>query len=244
MRILAFGRRNAREILRDPLSVAFLVGFPVALLLLLSAIEANLPLPLFALERLAPGIAVFALAFVTLFCATLLARDRHSALLRRLYATPMTPADFLLSYALPMIPIAVAQKHGFATSSPWGWDFLPTAKIAGAVALTVPVSLLYIALGLLFGSVLNVKQVGGICGAVLTNVAAWLSGIWFDLELVGGAFRRVAYFLPFVHAVEAERAAMSGDLARIPGHLLWVLGYAVATAALAIALFLRQMRRE
>lgn len=243
MRILAFGRRNAREILRDPLSVAFLVGFPVALLLLLSAIEANLPLPLFALERLAPGIAVFALAFVTLFCATLLARDRHSALLRRLYATPMTPADFLLSYALPMIPIAVAQSM-VCYFVAVGMGLPPTAKIAGAVALTVPVSLLYIALGLLFGSVLNVKQVGGICGAVLTNVAAWLSGIWFDLELVGGAFRRVAYFLPFVHAVEAERAAMSGDLARIPGHLLWVLGYAVATAALAIALFLRQMRRE
>lgn len=243
MRILAFGRRNAREILRDPLSVAFLVGFPVVLLLLLSAIEANLPLPLFALERLAPGIAVFALAFVTLFCATLLARDRHSALLRRLYATPMTPADFLLSYALPMIPIAVAQSM-VCYFVAVGMGLPPTAKIAGAVALTVPVSLLYIALGLLFGSVLNVKQVGGICGAVLTNVAAWLSGIWFDLELVGGAFRRVAYFLPFVHAVEAERAAMSGDLARIPGHLLWVLGYAVATAALAIALFLRQMRRE
>lgn len=243
MRMLAFGRRNAREILRDPLSVAFLVGFPVVLLLLLSAIEANLPLPLFALERLAPGIAVFALAFVTLFCATLLARDRHSALLRRLYATPMTPADFLLSYALPMIPIAVAQSM-VCYFVAVGMGLPPTAKIAGAVALTVPVSLLYIALGLLFGSVLNVKQVGGICGAVLTNVAAWLSGIWFDLELVGGAFRRVAYFLPFVHAVEAERAAMSGDLARIPGHLLWVLGYAVATAALAIALFLRQMRRE
>ena len=218
MRILAFGRRNAREILRDPLSVAFLVGFPVALLLLLSAIEANLPLPLFALERLAPGIAVFALAFVTLICATLLARDRHSALLRRLYATPMTPADFLLSYALPMIPIAVAQSM-VCYFVAVGMGLPPTAKIAGAVALTVPVSLLYIALGLLFGSVLNVKQVGGICGAVLTNVAAWLSGIWFDLELVGGAFRRVAYFLPFVHAVEAERAAMSGDLARIPGHL-------------------------
>ena len=96
----------------------------------------------------------------------------------------------------------------------------------------------------LCGSVLNDKQVGGVCGALLTNLTAWLSGIWFDLELVGGAFKKIAYALPFVHAVEMERAVITGNYSEILPHLWWVLGYAVALFAAAVLLFLRQMKRQ
>ena len=71
-----------------------------------------------------------------------------------------------------------------------------------------------------------------------------MSGIWFDLDSVGGAFKKVADFLPFVHAVEMERAALAGDYAGIFPHLWWVLGYAVALLAAAVLLFLRQMKRQ
>ena len=117
-------------------------------------------------------------------------------------------------------------------------------NILYAVLLNIPVSILFIALGLLFGSILNEKQVGSVCGALLTNLSAWLSGIWFDLSLVGEGFRRVAYALPFVHAVELERAALSGQYADILPHLIWVLGYGVACLAVAVLLFLRQMKRQ
>ena len=86
--------------------------------------------------------------------------------------------------------------------------------------------------------------VGGICGALLTNLSAWLSGIWFDLDLVGGAFQKIANALPFVHAVELERAVLAGDFTEILPHLAWVLGYAVALWALAVYMFLRQMKRQ
>lgn len=119
-----------------------------------------------------------------------------------------------------------------------------TVNILYAVVFIIPVCLLYIALGLLCGSVLNDKQVGGICGALLTNLSAWLSGIWFDLDLVGNAFRKVAYALPFVHAVELERAVLAGDYAGIVPHLWWVLGYAAALLAWAVLLFMRQMKRQ
>ena len=91
---------------------------------------------------------------------------------------------------------------------------------------------------------LNDKQVGGICGALLTNLSAWLSGIWFDLELVGGVFKKISYALPFVHAVEMERAAVAGNFAEILPHLCWVLGYALTLLCVAILLFLRQMKRQ
>ena len=243
MRMLTFATRNAKEILRDPLNLFFGLGFPLVLFLLLSAIQANIPVELFEIQHLAPGITVFGLAFMTLFSATLISKDRGSALLQRLYTTPLTSVDFILGYTLPVLPIAVAQSViCYLAAVVLGLDV--TVNILYAVVSIVPVAVLYIALGLLFGSILNDKQVGGICGALLTNLSAWLSGVWFDLELVGGVFRKVAYALPFVHAVELERAVLSGAFAEVFPHLWWVLGYAAAAMVAAVLLFLRQMKKQ
>lgn len=243
MRMLTFAGRNTKEILRDPLNLAFGLGFPMTLIFLLSAIQANIPVKLFEIQHLSPGITVFGLSFMTLFSATIIAKDRGSLLLQRLYTTPLTPADFILGYTLPMLPISVAQAVVcYAAAVLLGLDM--TVNILYAVVFIIPVCLLYIALGLLCGSVLNDKQVGGICGALLTNLSAWLSGIWFDLDLVGDAFRKVAYALPFVHAVELERAVLAGDYAGIVPHLWWVLGYAAALLAWAVLLFMRQMKKQ
>ena len=243
MRMLTFANRNAKEILRDPLTLCFGLGFPLILLLLLSAIQANIPVSLFEIGSLAPGITVFGLSFITLFSATVIAKDRGSSLLQRLYTTPLTPADFILGYTLPILPMAIVQTIlCYAAALPLGLEL--TVNILPAILLNVPVSLLFISLGLLFGSILNEKQVGGICGALLTNLSAWLSGIWFDLELVGGAFQKIAHALPFVHAVEMERAVLAGSYGEVLPHLLWVAGYAAVVLVGAVWLFLRQMRRQ
>ena len=243
MRMRTFAIRNAKEILRDPLNLFFGLGFPLVLLLLLSAIQANIPVSLFELQDLTPGITVFGLSFMTLFSATIIAKDRRSALLQRLYTSPLTPVDFILGYTLPILPIAVAQS-AICYLAAVIMGLKVSVYIPLAILFTLPVSLLYIALGLLFGSILTDKQVGGICGSLLTNLSAWLSGIWFDLELVGGVFQDVANLLPFVHAVEMERAVLSGNLSGIFPHLWWVLGYALAALAAAVMLFLRQMKRQ
>ena len=241
MRLLSLANRNTKEIVRDPLNLAFGLGFPLVLIVLLSAIQANIPVKLFEIQHLTPGITVFGLSFITLFSATILAKDRGSAFLQRLYTTPLTPLDFIVAYTLPMIPLAVAQGIAcYLAAILLGLDV--TVTIVYAVVLAIPVCLLYISLGLLFGSVLNDKQVGGICGALLTNLSAWLSGIWFDLELVGGTFQKIAYALPFVHAVEMERAMLLGNVADIFPHIWWVLGYTAVLFAAAVWLFLRQMR--
>ena len=243
MRMLTFASRNAKEILRDPLTLFFGLGFPLVLILLLSAIQANIPVKLFEIQHLTPGITVFGLSFMTLFSATVIAKDRGSSLLQRLYTTPLTPTDFILGYTLPILPIAAAQcVICYIVAIMLGLEI--TVGILYATALIIPVSVLYIAMGLLFGSILNDKQVGGICGALLTNLSAWLSGIWFDLDLVGGTFKKIAYALPFVHAVEMERAALAGDFAGLFPHLWWVLGYAAVLLVLAVLLFLRQMKKQ
>ena len=243
MRMMTFAGRNAKEILRDPINLAFGLGFPLVLILLLSAIQASIPVQLFELQRLTPGITVFGLSFITLFSASIIAKDRSSSFLQRLYTTPLRPIDFILGYTLPLIPIAIAQSMVcYMAAMVLGLEV--TVNMIYAVLAIAPVSVLYIALGLLCGSVLNDKQVGGICGALLTNLSAWLSGIWFDLDLVGGAFKKIAYGLPFVHAVDMHRAIIAGDFSGISPHFWWVLGYAAIVFAAAVLLFLRQMKKQ
>lgn len=243
MKKLAFSVRTAKEILRDPLNILFGLGFPLVLLLLLSAIQANVPVELFEIGRLTPGITVFGLSFMTLFAALLISKDRESALLQRLYTTPLRASDFIFGYMLPLLPIALAQcVVCYLTAVCLGLPI--TVNILYAVLFILPIALFFIALGLLCGSVMGSKQVGGICGALLTNVTAFLSGAWFDIELVGGAFKKIAELLPFYHAVEMKRAVLGGSFSGVLPHLWWVLGYTVGATALAVLLFLRQMKRQ
>lgn len=243
MRMITFSRRCTKEILRDPINLAFGLGFPVVLLVLLSAIQKNIPVDLFGINTLTPGITVFGLSFMTLFSATLIAKDRESALLQRLYTTPLTEFDFILGYMLPILPIAIGQTIiCYLFAIPLGLEI--SINIIYAVVGIIPVAIFYIGLGLLCGSVFGVNQVGGFCGALLTNLSAWLSGVWFDLNLVGGAFKKIANVLPFVHAAELERALFNGNFEAASLHILPILLYSVLIIPMAVFCFLRQMRRQ
>ncbi|GAP15079.1 ABC-type polysaccharide/polyol phosphate export system, permease component [Longilinea arvoryzae] len=240
MRFMAFASRNRKEILRDPLSVFFGIGFPLAILLLLSAIQANIPVNLFEIGHLAPGIAVFGLSFISLFSGTLLAKDRGEAFLMRLFSSPLTASDFILGYTLPLIPISLAQS-GVCFIAAFALGMAVNLNVLLGLVVLIPTAVLFIGIGLLGGSLLNEKQVGGICGALLTNLSAWLSGTWFDLNLVGGGFKTIAYLLPFAHAVDATRAAVAGNYAGIFPHLWWVIGYALVISIIAVIAFRRKM---
>ena len=243
MKMRTFAIRCAKEILRDPINLGFGLGFPLVLLVLLSALQANIPVSLFEINTLTPGITIFGLSFMTLFSATLVAKDRETALLQRLYTTPLTGADFILGYMLPILPIALGQTAiCYLAAIPLGLTV--RVHIVYAILGSIPMAAFNIALGLLCGSVLGVKQVGGICGALLTNLSAWLSGVWFDLKLVGGIFEKIANALPFVHAVEMEKALLSGHYEVAAAHLLPVLLYSSATVVLAVLCFLGQMKKQ
>lgn len=243
MRAYTFSVRTTKEILRDPLTLFFGIGFPLVLLFLLSAIQANIPVSLFEIENLTPGIIVFGLSFISLFTATLVSKDRTSSLLQRLFTTPMKAGDFLAGYILPLIPISLMQ--GAVCFIAAIVLKLPISiNILYSLLLLIPISLFYISVGLLCGSLLNDKQVGGICGALLTNLSAWLSGTWFDLELVGGTFKKIAYSLPFVHAVEMEKCALSCSFEGFWEHFAYVAVYTAVMLALAIFVFTKKMKQN
>ena len=243
MRMMTFAKRCTKEILRDPINLGFGLGFPLVLLLLLSSLQANIPVSLFEINTLTPGITVFGLSFMTLFSATLIAKDRESALLQRLYTTPLTAVDFILGYMLPLLPITIGQTVVcYLFAIPLGLTV--NVNIIYAVIGVIPMAVFNIALGLLCGSILGVKQVGGICGALLTNLSAWLSGVWFDLELVGGVFEKMANVLPFVHAVEMEKALFGGEFESVVAHLIPILLYSILATVVAVFCFLGQKNKQ
>ncbi|MBR4441816.1 MAG: ABC transporter permease, partial [Clostridia bacterium] len=210
---------------------------------LLSVIQANIPVGLFAIEHLAPGIAVFGLSFISLISGMLIARDRSSSFLMRLLASPMTAADYIAGYALPMLPVAVLQSlvcllAAMAWGLPLSWTMI------SCLLSLLPAAVLFIGIGMICGSVFTDRQVGGVCGALLTNVSAWLSGTWFDISLLGGGFEAFARVLPFANAVDAARAALNGQWSALPKPLLIVCAWATVSVVCAILLFRRSMKRS
>ena len=249
MRTAAFASRNTKEILRDPLTLIFGLGFPLVLLVLLSAINAGIPKEanntMFTIQNLAPGISVFGLSFLALFSSMLISKDRTTSFVLRLFTSPIKPADFILGYTLPMLPMALVQSAiCYAAALFYGLPL--SADLLIATVVNLPIAVVFIALGLLFGALLNEKAVGGVCGALLTNLSAWFSNIWFDTSMVGGWFKTVADALPFSHAVNAARAAAAGNYADIMPELWWVIviAYALATTAAAIAVFSIKLRKS
>ena len=155
----------------------------------------------------------------------------------------MNASDYILGYILPLLPMALAQS-GICYIAAFLLGLKVSVHVLMAVLVLLPAALLFIGIGLLCGSIFNDKQVGGICGALLTNVSAWLSGTWFDLSLVGGGFKTAAYLLPFAHAVDAGRTALSGHYERIMPHLIWVIGYAAVILIIAVLVFRKKMSSD
>ena len=98
------------------------------------------------------------------------------------------------------------------------------------------------ALGFLCGSLLSDKAVGGVCGALLTNFSAWLSGTWFSLDLVGGVFKKFSYIRTFSKSGDAGLAALAGEMSSIFPKLWIVIAWAVGTLLISILVFRHKMK--
>lgn len=242
MKAVIFSSRTFKEIIRDPISLFFGLVFPILLLVLLTLMNRNIPGDIFDINDLTPGIAVFGLSFMALFAGQIIAKDRASEFLTRLFTTPMRARDFILGYTLPLIPMALLQTmFCFVTALFLGMEF--SFSVIATIISILPIGIVFISSGLLLGSILNEKAVGGICGALLTNVTALFSGAWFSVELVGGIFEKMAHALPFFHAVEMARAAMRGQYADMFPHVWIVFGYGIVISTLAIYVFQKKMKR-
>ncbi|MBQ8826024.1 MAG: ABC transporter permease [Oscillospiraceae bacterium] len=251
MKIKAFAQRNIKELLRDPLSYVFCLGFPVVMLLLMTVINKSIPpqanMTVFRIDNLCAGITVFGLTFLMLFAALLTSKDRTSSFLARLFASPMTAFDFIAGYYLPLIILALVQcviTFGVSYVIAVIEDVeINIGSMLLAIVILIPAIIMFIGFGLIFGSRFSDKAAPGLCSAII-SAAAILGGIWMDIDAIGGGIEAVCKALPFYHAVEAARAAVDGDISNIGGSMAIVAVYMLASVILSVIAFKGNMRTD
>lgn len=241
MKFYSLADRNLKEIYRDPVSTLLGLGMPIAFLVVFASIEKKLPLELYTPQMLTPGIMVFSFTFLIMFSSMLLSKDRQTSFLIRLFTTPLKPSDYILSYTLPFLPLALAQTVVcLIAGTILGASF---SNIFVCILLLLLFSTICISLGVILGSFLTVNQVSGI-GSLLITIIAFISGAWVDLKMIGGTLKTIAYALPFAHAVDASRALLSGSgFADMANSLVIISVYAVAFFLLAVLAFRKAMKK-
>lgn len=251
MKSVVFGKRTFTEIVRDPLSYIFCLGFPLIMLILMSIINQSIPqeanMDVFQIQNLAPGIAVFGLTFVMLFTCLQVSKDRSTAFLIRLYASPIKPRDFIIGYTYPLIIIAILQSvitfmAAVIIGSVNGYSF-SLINIFLCMLVLIPSALLFIGFGLFFATLLNEKAAPGIC-SILITAACMLGGIWMDVDGIGGTLAKVCKALPFYHGVTVARMAISGNYSELLKPLLVIVAYAVVIYLFAVLIFKRKMQSD
>ena len=250
-RVLAFSGRNLKELLRDPLSYIFCLGFPLVMLVIMSIVNQSIPpeagMTIFNIENLSGGIAMFGQSFIMLFTCLTVSKDRSGAFLTRFYASPMRSVDFIAGYTLPVLLLAVIQSAiTFAASMIAAVVLGGSVSVGGAlfaVAVLIPGAVFFIAAGLLFGSLFNEKAAPGLC-SIIISLASLLGCVWFDADSAGGVMLDVCKALPFYHCVKAARMATALQPDGIGVHLLIVAGYAVGFSVLAALVFRNKMRAD
>jgi len=241
MRFYSLAVRNLKEIYRDPVSILLGLIMPLALLILFSSIQKNIGLDIFSPQSLTPGIIVFSFTFLMMFSSILLAKDKQSAFLVRLFTTPLRPSDYILSYILPFLPLAFFQAliciiAGIILGATFSNIFI-------ALLLFLLIALMCISLGVIIGSLFSVNQALGI-GSFLITAIGLFSGVWMDLKMAGGIFETIGYALPFAHAVDASKGLLSGSsFGDISGSFYVVVIYTVILFLLAILSFRWTMKK-
>ena len=245
--ITAFAGRNLREMMRDALSYVFCIGFPL-IMLIIQSIPAQANMTVFHLENLTAGILMFGLTFVMLFTALTVSHDRAGTFLMRLYASPMTARDFALGYIVPMLLIAVVQAlFTFAAAFVISWITGSTLCLNGVLLCLVtmlPSAVMYISIGLLFGTLFHEKSAPGLC-SVIISLNSFLGCIFFDADSTGGVLLTVCKCLPFYYCTKSARCAISSAVTLnaenywIP--LLVVISAAVICMLLAMFAFSKRM---
>lgn len=237
MRILNFANRNIKELLRDPLSIIFSILLPLFLLYIFQ--QFKIPSEVYEIQNFTPSIIIFSYGFLTLFVAGLVARDRNTSLLARLYSSPMKPFEYVIGYSLSLIPLIVIQNIlFFAVALLLGLEF--SISVILTIIVLIPVSLLFIGLGILVGSISTEKSATGI-GSVAVQLVAFTSGMYFTTDMIGGFFSFLCKVLPFSYAVDLAQYMLNGKDIDLIKTIIVIGIYILVTCVLAGVIFKRKM---
>lgn len=237
---LILAKRNLKEIIRDPLSLAFNAAFPIVMLFVLELITDSLEYvpEQFLINNYSVGICVFGYTFAMMFTAMLIAEDKNGEFVNRLNMAPISKASYLTGYYIAVAPVMAAQTVLFLLCScALGLDF--SFRLLIAFVYLIPSAILFVVLGVFIGTaVKNGRQAGPAC-SILVSVTSMLGGVFMPIDGMG-VFTTIANILPFSHSVRIATGVFNGDYGCIYPHILWVIGYALAVFAVTVLLYKRK----
>ena len=236
MRIYSFSKRNFKEIIRDPLSIIFAVLLPLFLLFIFQ--QFKIPNNVYRIENFTPGIIIFSFSFITMFTATLIAKDRTTSLLIRLGVSPMKPMEYIIGYTLSVLPLVIIQNILFFVVAIM-LGLSPSINILFTILVSLLISILFIALGILIGSITTEKSASG-ASSIIVQLVAFTSGMYFSADMIGKFFNTLCNILPFKSALDIIKSVLNGTVIDL-SKLLIVTGYGVLSVVLAIIIFKRNM---
>ena len=238
MRMLNFAKRNFKELIRDPLSLIFEIALPLFLLFIFQ--QFDIPAENYKLENFTPGIIVFGFSFITLFTATLIAKDRTSSFLIRLGTSPMKSSDYILGYILSLLPIVLIQNVlFFITAIAMGLEF--TISIIPTILVSMIISIFFISLGILIGSLVSEKGTGGL-GSIVVQLVCFTSGMYFPNDKIGDVFGFICRILPFESCLNIIKSVLNNNLNAISlENIIVFLIYTIGILILSIIVFKKRM---
>ena len=238
MRMINFAKRNFKELIRDPLSLVFEIALPLFLLFIFQ--QFDIPAENYRLENFTPSIILFGFSFITLFTATLIAKDRTSSFLIRLGTSPMKSSDYILGYILSLLPIVLIQNIlFFLTAIIMGLEF--TVSIIPTILVSMIISIFFISLGILIGSLVSEKGTGGL-GSIIVQLVCFTSGMYFPKEAVGKVFGYICEILPFESALNTIKGTLNNNFDIITTrNIITFLIYLIITLVITIVVFRNKM---
>lgn len=166
-------------------------------------------------------------------------RMRSGKLLKRLMATPMRRADFLLSFVLARM-VWLGAELALLLAFAWlAFDYVVAGSLVAALFISVLGAFTFSGLGLLIAS--RAKTTEGVSG--LMNVAGmpmWiLSGVFFSYDNFPAAMHPFIQALPLTALLDALRAVMNdgAPLLATWTQLGMLVGWGLGCFGVALAIF-------
>ncbi len=191
-------------------------------------------------DWLVPGLLAMNMMFTALIgVGFVIVRYRKNGVLKRLKATPLTPAEFLIAQVGSRLIIITAITSAIFVGSQFFLDFPVYGHWLNLLAVLILGAICLISLGLIIAARTASEELAG----GLLNMMSWpmmfLSGVWFSTEGLHPWLQALATALPLTHVIDAARGVMieGQGLVAIAPHLGILAAMSAVFLGIGAALF-------
>ena len=235
-------RMEAKLFVRDPVNLFLVLALPVLLVVGFGLIPGfGEPDDFFGGQSGTEFIASLGIGVVLAILGlsilpTVLGTYRERGILKRLHASPVTPATLLVAQfavigVATLVSVVLTVGVGmaaFGLALPRNLPFFLLAVLLGAAAL--------LSVGLLVAAVTPSAKAATVIGMLAFFPSMFLGGVYVPRDAFPGGLQAVSDVTPLGAAIEAVRDSWQGDTPRLV-HLVTMVAWAVVAGALAARTF-------